>query len=655
MKSGKSPTFLWRIFFGSLLLSSLLAILDIRNLALDKGFSLTQPKWLGLIIVIAFMGIFALILFVLTWTKGFEKIKVSFDAFLHLGENRFAGWSALFLFFLSLFSLPAFISHPYLGSLFSNRLWIKLLLFLLLTFFDALLLRVARIVYKKEKKTFSWIDFFLFAALSQLLVYQLFLASLYITDYPFAIGWTRDSRYYYASLFFAQKIYGQKLPLPILHPTLHFIFSFPFLFGKLPLSIHRAWSVILTLGLSRAVSFALRRKMGRSPFAIFFAVWTFLFLVQGSIYAHLLVPVLIIFLFVSSENPKRTWMAIIITSLWAGMSRINWFPVPAMLAALIYFLETPQEDKNAFQYLKLPTLWFIAGVSSAFAAQAAYIQLSGNGARGEFFTSLSSALLWYRLLPNATYPPGIIFGALLLSAPLIFLLFYSARRWQPLQKLGVFTILIVLFLGGLVVSVKIGGGADLHNMDAYFVSILLVGTTALAREFRLDSAPKLRWREMLFAATLLLGWFILHGSGSRGYDRFTTDAILNNLQAQVTRVAAQGDEVLFISQRHLLAVELIDVPLVPEYEKDVLMEMVMSKNKSYLDTFYDDLRHQRFGLIVVDPQKDSLVGEEQSFGAENNKWVLKVTYPLWCYYEVLETYPAGIELYVPLAEPMDCK
>ena len=58
MKSGKSPTFLWRIFFGSLLLSSLLAILDIRNLALDKGFSLTQPKWLGLIIVIAFMGMY---------------------------------------------------------------------------------------------------------------------------------------------------------------------------------------------------------------------------------------------------------------------------------------------------------------------------------------------------------------------------------------------------------------------------------------------------------------------------------------------------------------------------------------------------------------------------------------------------------------------
>ena len=81
----------------------------------------------------------------------------------------------------------------------------------------------------------------------------------------------------------------------------------------------------------------------------------------------------------------------------------------------------------------------------------------------------------------------------------------------------------------------------------------------------------------------------------------------------------------------------------------------MSKNRSYLDGFYDDLRHQRFGLIVVDPQKDSLVGEERAFGAENNKWVLKVTYPLWCYYEVLETYGAGIELYVPLAEPMDCK
>jgi hypothetical protein len=337
------------------------------------------------------------------------------------------------------------------------------------------------------------------------------------------------------------------------------------------------------------------------------------------------------------------------------MSRINWFPVPAMLASLIYFLETPQEDKNVFRYFKLPALWFAAGVGSAFAAQAAYIRFSGNGAREEFFTSLSSDLLWYRLLPNATYSLGIIWGALLLSAPLIFLAFYAARRWQPLQKLGIFAILLVLFLGGLVVSVKIGGGADLHNMDAYFVSVLLVGTTALAREFRLDSASKRRRGEMLFAATLLLGWFILHGSGSRGYDRAAAEAALNDLQARVTRVSAQGDEVLFVSQRHLLAVGLIDAPLVPEYEKDVVMEMVMSKNRVYLDGFYADLRHQRFGLIVIDPQKDALVGEERAFGAENNKWVLKVTRPLWCYYEVSVRYPQGVELYVPRREPLNCQ
>ncbi len=654
---------LWRILFGSIIISSILAILDLSNLATDKGFSLTQPKWLILSIAIILTGIFFATLFFLTWTTLFKKLEETYDNFLSHGEKL--KWFFGVFFIATLFILPFFALQPYFSSLFGNRPWIEILIFFLLTFFGASFLRIAGTTFERDSEEISWIEYILFAALAQLLVHQLLMVSLYITDYPFALGWTRDSRYYYASLFFSERIYGQNLPLPILHPSLHFILSLPFLLGKMPIWVHRAWSVILTLGLSWAVSVTLFKKHRKNTLTIFFIIWAFLFLVQGSVYAHLLIPTLIILLFVSPENKKRAWVAIIIASAWAGLSRINWFPVPAMLAALVYFFQPVPERSEAqtkggigsiLRYFALPAAWFFTGIATAFLSQALYIQLSGNGARDEFFTSLASDLLWYRLLPNATYAPGILWGAIFLSLPLIILVFYASKKWDIFQKLGIFSILFVLFVGGLVVSVKIGGGADLHNMDAYFVSILLVGTTALAREFELDS-PRQHLRGVwLFAATFVLAWFILRGAGSTGYDQVATTAQLNALQAQSTRVAEAGDEVLFISQRHLLAVGLIeDIPLVPEYEKDVLMEMVMSKNGAYMGRFYKDLHDQRFGLIVIDPQKDSLVDEKRSFGAENNIWTLKVTRPLWCYYEPLILYGrVGVELYVPRTEPQDC-
>ena len=669
---------LWRIFLGGIIIASILAVLDLNHLATDKGFSLTQPKWLILSISIAITGMSAVFIFALIGRKSFEKLEKSYDSFLSRGEK--SKWLFVVFFIVTLFVLPFLALHPYLGGLFGSRLWIKMLLFFLLTFLGASFLRVAKIPFKKENEKNTWIESILIAALAQLIIYQLTMAGLYITNYPFALGWTRDSRYYYASLFFSERIYGQSLPLPILHPSLHFILSLPFLFGKVPLWINRAWSVLLTLGLSWAVSATLFKKYRKSTLTIFFTIWAFLFLVQGSIYAHLLIPTLIIFLFTSPENRKRSWVAIIIASAWAGVSRINWFPVPAMLAALIYFLDTEtqkvfkgtnennasEEEGEHFQigdektfgfllrYFALPAAWFFTGIATAFLSQAIYIQLSGNGARDEFFTSLASDLLWYRLVPNATYAPGILWGATFLSLPLIILVFYASRKWEILQKIGIFSILLILFVGGLVVSVKIGGGADLHNMDAYFVSILLVGTTLLAREFESDSPRQLMRGVWLFSASLVLAWFILRGQGSFGYDKVATNAQLNALRAKSTRVAEAGDEVLFISQRHLLAVGLIEnIPLIPEYEKDVLMEMVMAQNGAYMGRFYEDLHDQRFGLIVIDPQKDALLDEKRSFGAENNIWTLKVTRPLWCYYEQAALI-GPVELYTPRAEPLDC-
>jgi hypothetical protein len=124
---------------------------------------------------------------------------------------------------------------------------------------------------------------------------------------------------------------------------------------------------------------------------------------------------------------------------------------------------------------------------------------------------------------------------------------------------------------------------------------------------------------------------------------------LQDIQDRVDDANARGGEVLFITQRHLLSMHMLDgVTLVPEYEREDLMEMAMSNNTAYLDRFKKDMEDQRFDLIVVDPLKYNLIFRNRSFAEENNVWVRRVMKSILCNYREEMTFPADdISLYVP--------
>ena len=95
--------------------------------------------------------------------------------------------------------------------------------------------------------------------------------------------------------------------------------------------------------------------------------------------------------------------------------------------------------------------------------------------------------------------------------------------------------------------------------------------------------------------------------------------------------------------------------LVPDYEKVFLMEMAMANNPAFLETFYEDLRNQRFDLIVSEPLKIIRQDRSHSFGEENNAWVKRVAAPILCYYEPLETMKrVRTELLVPRLDAGEC-
>ncbi len=663
MKEVPRPAF-WRIILALTALSLGGFGLAVRGLMLSLGIPATHPKGLALLAGLAVALLVTLALLASTWTSASERVlrALTFTGRLEGRRWRVIGWAA-FVLLLPLFTL--LIMCPYTGNLIGFNLWLRWGFF----WGASLLLLYA---FKTANKDVEWELALVIVVIIHAIFYRLVFFIPQISDYPFVPGWSESSRFYDASLFFARRLYGMDVPLSVLHPSLHLLYAVPFAIPGAPIIVHRLWQMGLFLGLTIAVGafFVRRLDLERRGLRWLLLGWAFLFILQGPVYTHLLVPVVLVLWGYDNDNPRRTMEFVLLASVWAGLSRINWFPAPGLLAAVLYLLETPRRVYHkTVLYLSMPFNFFAFGALAAFASQRLYILFSGNGGAAQFYSSLSSPLLWERLLPNATFWLGVLPGALILSLPIWGILFFSLRKTSlhPLRLAGILAALGVLFLGGIVVSLKIGGGGDLHNLDAYIILLMLVsgyaafGRVAPEQEGRSletsESAPgKPPWAWVLLSA-VIPAWFALQQVGGPlgGVDLAAAQTALADIRQRVESVAENGDPVLFISQRHLLAFGEVDVPLVADYEKDFLIEMVMSGNTEYLGGFYDDLYHRRFGLIVAEPQVFKLVGTNEHFGVENNTWVRKVTRPILCDYEPVATYPEyNLQLLAPRAGPQEC-
>ncbi|MFZ2095306.1 MAG: hypothetical protein WAV05_01590, partial [Anaerolineales bacterium] len=405
--------------------------------------------------------------------------------------------------------------------------------------------------------------------------------------------------------------------------------------------------------------------------------WGFLFLFQGPVYYHLLFMVILILWGYNRAHFWRTLIVVLLASLWAGISRVNWLPVPGLLAAALYLMETEVKGKPLWNYLLHPTIWVLAGTATGYASQQAYRLWSGNPPAW-FGSSFTSDLLWYRLFPNTTYPLGILPSAILVSLPLIGLMGIQLlprwRTYHTIRILGLVAILGVLFIGGVIVSVKIGGGSNLHNLDAYLSLLLVIGSFVYFDRFQPDETIQsnedtgvqsklspgslFRFIEGLFitGAFVIPMYFTLSVGGQLPQRDFpAAQSALQSINNTTQQTANYGGEVLFISQRQLLTFNYVqNVPLVPDYELVFLMEMAMSDNPSYMDTFHTDIANQRFAMIVSEPLVIQFQGRSHGFGEENDAWVTNVSEPVLCYYEpslVLES--VSVVLYTPRQNP--CK
>jgi hypothetical protein len=559
----------------------------------------------------------------------------------------------------------------------------------------------------------------------QLVAYQpLLLAALFIgvgltlaesfslvTDYPFSLHWSEGNRIWDYSVLFGADRYNYPAGEPIfafIDQGRQALWGLPFLIPNVSIWIVRLWSAILvTVPYALLGWAAFRPQAGRRDQWLLAGLWALIFLHQGPIYT----PLILCGILVALARRQPLWLALPLVYLaghYAGLTRFTWRFAPGMWvvmlalgdAVLVHGRIRARDWLRTFA-LGLAAIWskglpLILGVVGGMLAQftaptgASVETLAATAVPGatamptpiptlapvshETLEGLTTAatrqpLLWYRLLPNEIYAPGILLGIALAALPLILLLVWAIRKriWETSAWQRLFTGggLLAFLIVGVVASAKIGGGADLHNLDMFLVALVLIAALAweaglhktLADLGRASSYVRVLLALMIFIPSFLP---IVSGRPPEMLPPAQTTLELARLRERVA-CAAQYGEVLLMDQRQLLTFgELGDLPLIVEYEKKYVMNQALSDNAAYFEQFEQDLASGRFAMILTERQAlrykysdadqlgDSLI-------EENNAWVRWVTTPLLEYYEsAANRRDVSIHLFLPIDRDFDC-
>ncbi len=526
-----------------------------------------------------------------------------------------------------------------------------------------------------------------------------------VTSYPFALGWSEGNRLWDYSLLFGLHLYQfapTDPPAAYLEPGRQLVGALPFLLPQLSIAAERLWLALIDILPYLILGWLAFRPLhkGDNSAWILAGIWGFVFLNQGPIHA----PLLVCAILVALAWGQPIWLAALLVFLggyFAEVSRYTWIFAPAIWAVMLEFGSAVAEDErvppNAWTRaitmgvagllgsLALPKLMDLLHWNLGIQSSAPGVAAGGVSVAGVASAATKQPLLWYRLFPNATFGSGILLALLLAAGPLAVLLIYLSRRhWKLnlLQKLALVLPSLAFLAVGLVISTKIGGGGDLHNLDMFLIGLLFASALAWrsggAQWLKSISRSPLWTRGVLLIAIALpalqplmslrpisfasdASWLVVLAGVDKPKDlgSLPSDAVaateLQKLRSDVTTGAANGD-VLFMDQRQLLTFGYItDIRLVPEYEKKEMMDQALSSNRAYFEPFYQDLASHRFSMIISDPLRTPIKDSDYGFGEENNAWVKWVARPVLCYYEEKDTLVnVRVEVLIPRHDANDC-
>ena len=587
------------------------------------------------------------------------------------------GWVRWLLVSLILIAPAWLLQYSYWGGLFTGKS-MRLLLLAVMT------LAIAALITKGQENTVKLPN----VSVALLLIAAVFYigdAFHWVNSYPFSYSWSEGNRIWDYSALFGRRLYNYPQDQPIfafIDLGRQSLWGLPFLLPGIPIWGIRLWDgLVTTLPYAILGWVAFQRFKGHTALWFLAGVWAFVFLTQGPIYTPLVISAIL----VAIGWRRPLWVAlplILLAGFYAQLARYTWMFAPAMWAGMLFLADTPAEGKKATKQMWVSAaLVVLTGLVGGIAIQpllesrqlmaaAPVLQETQPGSdvispSGLLQVLTRQALIWERLLPNSTYPPGIVFGLVLVSAPLVIFLIYLVwtRRWglDWLRGVVVAGPLVLFLIVGLVVSVKIGGGSNLHNLDMFLIGLLLAAALAWRAGGYLVLAhldKESIWVQILLVVMMLVfAYQPLLGAGPISLPpKDTIEQALAKINEQVA-LAAQEGEVLFMDQRQLLTFGYVSkIPLVVDYEKKFMMDTAMSENAAYFEGLYKDLASHRFSLIISEPLRTRERESDYQFGDENNIWVKWVAGPVLCYYQPLATFKeVRVQLLVPQAGGGDCK
>lgn len=642
-------------------------------------------KWgMAFILFILFNILLLVITILALWQPG--SIQRALQKIVSLRE-KLGVWRWALVIPLFIFPVWLLQYSPW-GVVFSGlylRLWLWVLVVIGLTF-----------LMKQGAAVFGWNEL-LAAVILTSAEFTLAQTLINVSDYPFSMGWSEGNRMWDYSVLFGRDLYDYPLDKDIyvlLDTGRQFVGGVPFLFSGVTIGTERAW-----VGLTQFLPYVF---LGFAAFAftrsnihvwVLTSLWVLLFLRQGPIHPPLVlcaIPVALVW-------RKPLWLAIpiiAITGYAAESSRYTWLFAPALWIGMLELAGAKLEDQKLSRHtwVRAITLGLAGAVGGYFGQKIVGIFAGDPNASAAISVSgvtgsvTGQALLWYRLLPNATYGYGILVGLVIAILPLCIVLGYLIvgkkwilNRWQSLAVIAPLTAFLVV---GLIVSTKIGGGGDLHNLDMFLIGLMFVGAMA----WRNGGSEWIRnfGTSPALVRVFFMLMFIMPGIGPLAslrtfeyYDNTTWLLALTDVPAekdleflpapsiveqslQIIQdeviLAGKTGEVLFIDQRQLLTFGYVtDIPFVPDYEKKVLMDRALRADAKYFAVYYADLAAQRFSLIVSEPLRTPIKDSEYQFGEENNAWVTWISNPTLCYYEEkISLKEVGVQLLVPKSGPVDC-
>src|SRR6185436_5161178 len=221
--SGTRSFWLTLLFFNFIvnLTMQRLSYLRLRELHAD----LMPSMWSGILILCLLISLTS-IWFMIRVTKE-AALVARLEAF-HL-DGLIWHTAGAILFVAILFLIPYVKFMLEIGRQIKNPVYDPILMELAYYWVCWWMILLAMAALKTAFKT-TWLGGFASALVLLGVVYEIMTRFNVVTDFPLSLGWSEGSRYYYASLIFSKRIYGEQFPLSTLHPSRYLLQSIPFLF-----------------------------------------------------------------------------------------------------------------------------------------------------------------------------------------------------------------------------------------------------------------------------------------------------------------------------------------------------------------------------------------------------------------------------------------